>query len=408
MRPTALFLAVLTLLCGPVQPLTAQATARIIAIGDIHGSIDGIKSILKVTGLIDGTNKWSGGRTQLLQTGDYMDRGEHTRAVLDLLMALESQAKDAGGRAFALLGNHEVMNLLGVTRDVSPAAFASFVDTRSAARRENAFTAAEKIRGSGADDRTAWMDAHPLGLVEYREAFKPDGRYGRWLRSKKIVAEIDGTVFLHGGINLAFTTDSLDDINARARREIAQWDDAVKLLEGRKLVLPFSTLPEVIAAADAELTRLEAAHKKRELSADEIRTASLLLSAANIDTSSLLHADGPLWFRGYSTWTDDEGTPLMAALLRKYRARRFVTGHTVQQTGRITRRFNDALFLIDTGMLDGRFYPRGRASALEITGEAVKTVYGDAAEPVSRVGVRPRFGSASGRPRLRIGWTAQR
>ena len=43
MRPIALLVAV-ALLCGPVQPLTAQATARIIAIGDIHGSIDGFKS----------------------------------------------------------------------------------------------------------------------------------------------------------------------------------------------------------------------------------------------------------------------------------------------------------------------------------------------------------------------------
>ena len=74
-------------------PLSAQGTARIVAIGDIHGSIDGFKSILKVTGLADGNGKWTGGRTQFIQTGDYMDRGEGTRAVLDLLMALEDQAK---------------------------------------------------------------------------------------------------------------------------------------------------------------------------------------------------------------------------------------------------------------------------------------------------------------------------
>ena len=54
-----------------VAPLDAQNPARIIAIGDIHGSIDGFKSILKVTGLIDASNKWIGGRTQLIQTGDY-------------------------------------------------------------------------------------------------------------------------------------------------------------------------------------------------------------------------------------------------------------------------------------------------------------------------------------------------
>ena len=73
-------------------PIAAQAPARIIAIGDIHGSIDGFKSILKVTGLADASGKWTGGRTQLIQTGDYTDRGEGTRAVLDLLMALEDQA----------------------------------------------------------------------------------------------------------------------------------------------------------------------------------------------------------------------------------------------------------------------------------------------------------------------------
>ena len=106
-------------------PLTAQGTPRIIAVGDIHGSIDGIKSILKITGLIDGSSKWIGGKTQLLQTGDYMDRGAGVRQVLDLLMSLEDQAKSAGGRAFALLGNHEVMNLIGETRDATPEIFAN-------------------------------------------------------------------------------------------------------------------------------------------------------------------------------------------------------------------------------------------------------------------------------------------
>src|SRR5687768_11703961 len=75
MRRIALLLAFL--LCGtPLIPLTAQSPTRIIAIGDIHGSIDGFTAILRKTGLIDDRQKWTGGRTQLLQTGDYTDRGE--------------------------------------------------------------------------------------------------------------------------------------------------------------------------------------------------------------------------------------------------------------------------------------------------------------------------------------------
>ena len=80
MRRASLLVTLLTgLLC--VSPaLTAQAPSRIIAIGDIHGSIDGLTTILKATGLIDGSHAWTGGKATLMQTGDYMDRGEQTRA----------------------------------------------------------------------------------------------------------------------------------------------------------------------------------------------------------------------------------------------------------------------------------------------------------------------------------------
>src|SRR5512134_3967738 len=117
MRSIALCLAV-ALVWLPRQPLVAQSAPRIVAIGDIHGEIAGFKSILKAAGLTDANGRWSGGRTQLIQTGDYTDRGEGTRAVLDLLMALEPQARKAGGRAHIMLGNHEVMNFIGDLRDV--------------------------------------------------------------------------------------------------------------------------------------------------------------------------------------------------------------------------------------------------------------------------------------------------
>src|SRR5687767_4822897 len=132
MRLLALVTA-LALLGAPAQPLTAQGAQsssipRIVAIGDIHGAIDEFKRILKATGMADDAGRWTGGKAALLQTGDYTDRGAGTRAVLDLLMALEQQAKDAGGRAFAVLGNHEAMNLIGDTRDVTPEIFATFAD----------------------------------------------------------------------------------------------------------------------------------------------------------------------------------------------------------------------------------------------------------------------------------------
>ena len=73
-------------------------------------------------GLTDSSQRWTGGRTTLVQTGDFMDRGAGVKAVLDLLMRLETEASAAGGRVVVLLGNHETMNLMANTRDTTPGA----------------------------------------------------------------------------------------------------------------------------------------------------------------------------------------------------------------------------------------------------------------------------------------------
>ena len=66
--------------------------------------------------------------------------------------------------------------------------------------------------------------------------------------------------------------------------------------------------------------------------------------------------EGPLWFRGFSQWSDSEGTQPIEALVKAYGDVRFVVGHTVQTGGRIRSRFDGRVFLIDTGMLS-TFFP---------------------------------------------------
>jgi hypothetical protein len=360
---------------GPV--LQSAPARRLVAVGDVHGSVEGLRATLVRAGLIDATQRWTGGKATFVQTGDVMDRGAGVRAAFDLLMALEPQAAAAGGRVQVLLGNHEVMNLIADTRDATPEIFRSFADADSESKRERAFQAAERVAPKGSLDKAAWLAEHPIGYVEYREAFKPNGRYGRWLRSKPILAEIDDTVFMHGGVNTEFSTGSLDDISRRARHELAAWDAGVRWLEQQKLVLPVSTIKDIVAAARAELVQFATHQKEGTLTDDHVRAARVLLPVAEIGASSLLHPEGPLWFRGFNSWTEEEGAPRMAALLQKFRVKRFVTGHTPQPAGRITRRFAGALFLIDTGMLGGRFYPVGRPSAVEIAGDTVKAIYED-------------------------------
>src|SRR4051812_43943596 len=141
------------------------APGRVVAIGDIHGAGDALVRILQKAGLIDGDRHWSGGTATLVQTGDYLDRGPAVRPVLDLLMQLETEARAAGGRAEILLGNHEVMNMLGAMSDVSPEAFASFADDDSRERLTKAFdaqqAAARRSGAAGPGARAAWFTAHP-------------------------------------------------------------------------------------------------------------------------------------------------------------------------------------------------------------------------------------------------------
>lgn len=320
-----------TAYAGPaaVHADRSAETARIVAIGDVHGAAENFAAILKKAGLIDEQQRWAGGKAVLVQTGDVTDRGAGMRATLDLLMSLEGQASAAGGRVHALLGNHEVMNLVGETRDGNAEIFATFG-----------------------------------GEAATREAFGPRGKYGKWLRTKSVMAELNGSLFLHGGISPDFANGSVSEINRRARRELSEWDEGVKWLEQRKLVTASPKFLEAVEAARVELERLVASPERAE--PETRQAAAILVPLANIGTSSLFSPDGPLWFRGFSTWTDEQGEPLIAAALKKLGGRRFVTGHTVQPGGRITQRFGGKLFLIDTGMLNGRFFPGGRPSGLEL------------------------------------------
>ena len=193
-----------------------------------------------------------------------MDRGAGTRAVLDLLMALEPQARDAGGRAFALLGNHEVMNLVYEVRDVTPEIFATFADSASEKRRLAAWDAYAKLAEERkrksepvptvyAQTKNAWIAAHPLGFVEYMEAMGPRGKYGAWLRGKPMVTEVGGNIFMHAGIPPTAAPAKLDELNTQLRDEIRRLDRFLESLIDRKLATPAFTLNEILQVASAEI-----------------------------------------------------------------------------------------------------------------------------------------------------------
>ena len=70
---------------------------RLVAVGDLHGDFGAAQRVLKLAGLIDGSDEWSGDDTVLVQTGDVLDRGDGERAIIELLEHIQKQAAKAGG-----------------------------------------------------------------------------------------------------------------------------------------------------------------------------------------------------------------------------------------------------------------------------------------------------------------------
>lgn len=158
---------------------------RVVAIGDLHADLPAALATLRMAGLVDAQAAWSGGETILVQTGDTTDRGPDSKEVIELLMRLSSEAEAAGGGVVALLGNHEVMNLHGDWRYVTPGDVADF--------------------GSPENRRAA---------------LAPDAPLGAWLRGRGIVGQVGQTVYAHGGITAAQARQGIDGINQAARAAI--------------------------------------------------------------------------------------------------------------------------------------------------------------------------------------------
>jgi hypothetical protein len=83
---------------------------RAVAIGDLHGDLDGARAALRAAGAIDSEDKWIGADLVVIQLGDVLDRGDDESKILELIARLDTDARAAGGAVIELLGNHELMN----------------------------------------------------------------------------------------------------------------------------------------------------------------------------------------------------------------------------------------------------------------------------------------------------------
>ncbi len=312
---------------------------RVVAIGDVHGAFDNMVAVLKTAGLLDEKLKWKGGKTHLVQHGDIVDRGPHSRKAMDLLMELEEQAEKAGGRVHVLIGNHEAMNVVGILDLVSKQEYESYTDRDSRRLRDTTFERyydqmrrEAKERNEEAPDknqlRTDFETRYPLGYVEHRQAFSASGRYGKWIRGNNVAVKINGIVFSHGDWSEKMAAIGIAEVNRRVRAELS---DEVPLEAG--------------VAFDSE---------------------------------------SPLQYRGLANTaltlaSQQAEEARVSAILASLGATRMVAGHTLT-SGVIESRFSGKHISIDTGMLE--LYRGGHRIALEVEDGALRAMHDQGSVPI--------------------------
>lgn len=102
---------------------------KVYAFGDIHGDLSAFITILKRAKLIDDNYHWCGGNTHVVQVGDILDRKirdveysdeDSEFKIISLILKLQLESYVAGGGFHPVIGNHEIMNILGIFDYVSP------------------------------------------------------------------------------------------------------------------------------------------------------------------------------------------------------------------------------------------------------------------------------------------------
>ncbi|WP_294346708.1 metallophosphoesterase family protein [Prosthecochloris sp.] len=130
---------------------------RIIAIGDIHGCIHSLQRLIDKLELQE--------TDQLVFLGDYIDRGKHSKEVIDCLLKLREQY-----HCFFLMGNHERM-------------FLDYLETHESSLW---------LRNGGIAVLESYNSKDGLDLPEKHIAF---------MRSCRYHIETEHFFFAHGGID---------------------------------------------------------------------------------------------------------------------------------------------------------------------------------------------------------------
>jgi hypothetical protein len=330
-KPTLIFALIVSVFLIQLYAASIQCewtgVEKIVAVGDLHGDYKNFVKILRGTKLINRELHWNGGKTHLVQIGDVMDRGPDAKKIFDLLIRLEKEAEEAGGKVHMLIGNHEEMNITGISFDfedyVTVEQFISFLPDKYKEKKEKDFIKKKQKKAlqrsssgssSGKDLMDFWKELRDDAIKNSKHPARKqyfynfNKTYGKWILDHNAVIKINDIIFVHGGISEEFSTWKLEDINNCARLELYAYRQAI------------------------------------------VYSHPLKLNVRSI----VYEPSGPFWYRGLARRNEKDFKDTVDKILDNLKAKYIIMAHTPRLIESMDdmSRFDRRIWIIDTGISD--------------------------------------------------------
>ena len=185
-----------------------KAVPRIIVIGDIHGDMKALIKCLEIAKVINKKRQWIGEDTVIVQVGDQIDSCRFNGMkcdeinnyeidspddikILFFMTKLHNKAVKHGGAVYSLMGNHELMNVVGDMTYVS-------------------YSNLKYLKNNSINDNTM-----ENGIAIRKELFKPGNIIANFLAcTRKVALKIGSNLFVHAGIVENISKEyNIDDMN---------------------------------------------------------------------------------------------------------------------------------------------------------------------------------------------------
>jgi hypothetical protein len=328
-----------TLAPTPEDYIDLKDGQRLVCIGDVHGDLAALETFLETSEVYDSsTGQWCGGNTILVQCGDVLDRGIEELACYQLLAKLSHQAVAAGGQVVLLVGNHEVLNAMGLFQY-------AYTDME---HEQFIGTAVDATIGAHNHWRVQYVGNQPSRWASY----EPGGLLAHSLmRNMKVAIRVGKTVIVHAGMKPHHLKNfgGIEGMNTAFKEWISLDGDSNPVVYNHHGVYPSDKQPWI----DAE------------------QRQQFYINSIPKFLASNPEDPGPIWMREYSSPHDqpanDPDGALQAMLdetLLLLDADRMVMGHTIQR--KINAALNGKAWRVDVGASRGCV--SGTPECLEVVG----------------------------------------